>query len=338
MRSSQNSMAADALQSSASTRAAQARAISAPGPPVSKSTSLLEQIGNTPLLKLGHIGREFPAIEFLAKVEWFNPGGSVKDRPALNMIREGERAGFLQPGGTILDSTSGNTGIAYAMIAAARGYRVKLCIPENVTEERKRILLAYGAELVFTPAEEGSDGAIRRARAIYSEAPEKYFYPDQYNNPANWRAHYETTAAEIWKQSAGRVTHFAAGLGTSGTFVGTTRRLKELNPRIRCISLQPDSAFHGLEGWKHMATAIVPKIYDPSLADENLRVGTEEAYRMVKRLASEEGLLVSPSSAAALVGCLQVARGIPRGTPAVIVTVFPDSGQKYLSERFWDEG
>jgi cysteine synthase B len=305
--------------------------------PAVSGETVLDRIGNTALLRLGRVGHEFPGVEFYAKAEWFNPGGSVKDRPALNMILEGERAGQVRPGKVILDATSGNTGIAYAMIAAAKGYQVKLCLPANASEERKRILTAYGAELVLTPADEGSDGAIRRARAIYAEHPENYFYPDQYSNPANWRAHYQTTAAEIWEQTGGHLTHFVAALGTGGTFVGTTRRLKELNPAIRCISLQPDSAFHGLEGWKHMATAIVPAIYDASLADDDLPVRTEDAYQLVKRLAREEGLLVSPSSAAALAGCFQVARELPRGTEAVIVTVFPDSGQKYLSERFWDE-
>lgn len=299
--------------------------------------SVLERIGNTPLLRLERVGRDFPSVEFCAKAEWFNPGGSVKDRAALNMIREGERSGELRPGKTILDSTSGNTGIAYAMIAAAKGYRVKLCVPASATPERKRILKAYRVELVLTPGDEGSDGAIRRARQIYAEGPDKYFYPDQYSNPANWRAHYETTAVEIWEQTRGRLTHFVAGLGTSGTFVGATRRLKELNPKIRCISLQPDSPFHGLEGWKHMATAIVPKIYDPTLADDDLPIHTEDAYRVVKRLAREEGLLVSPSAGAALAGCLQVAKSLPPSQRAVIVTVFADSGDKYLSERFWEE-
>jgi cysteine synthase B len=299
--------------------------------------SVLERIGNTPLLRLKRVGREFPNLELYAKAEWFNPGGSVKDRPALNMILEGERLGQLRPGKIILDSTSGNTGIAYAMIGAAKGYHVKLCLPASATMERKRILAAYGAELVLTPAEEGSDGAIRRVREIYAAEPDKYFYSDQYSNPANWQAHYRTTAMEIWEQTQGRLTHFVAGLGTSGTFVGTARRLKELNADIRCISLQPDSAFHGLEGWKHMATAIPPKIYDPNVADDDLPVHTENAYRMVKRLAREEGLLASPSAAAALVGCFQVAKSLPRGQRAVIVTVFPDSGDKYLSERFWDE-
>ena len=299
--------------------------------------SLLDRIGNTPLLRLERVGAEYPGVEFYAKAEWFNPGGSVKDRAALNMIREGELSGELRPEKTILDSTSGNTGIAYAMIAAAKGYRVKLCLPASATIERKRILTAYGAELVLTPADEGSDGAIRRARQIYAEDPVRYFYPDQYSNPANWRAHYQTTAVEIWEQTRGRLTHFVAGLGTSGTFVGTTRRLKELNPAVRCISLQPDSAFHGLEGWKHMASAMVPKIYDASLADDDLGVRTEDAYRLAKRLAREEGLLASPSAAAALAGCFQVAKSLPRGQRAVIVTVFPDSGEKYLSERFWEE-
>ena len=303
----------------------------------SVGVSMLDQIGNTPLLRLERVGQGFPDVEFYAKAEWCSPGGSVKDRAALNMIREGERSGELRPGKIILDSTSGNTGIAYAMIAAAKGYQVKLCLPASATIERKRILAAYGAELVLTPADEGSDGAIRRAKQIYAEDPDKYFYPDQYSNPANWQAHYQTTAMEIWEQTRGRLTHFVAGLGTSGTFVGTTRRLKELNPEIRCISLQPDSAFHGLEGWKHMATAIAPKIYDPTLADDDLPVRTEDAYRMVKRLAREEGLLVSPSAAAALVGCFQVAKALPRGQRAVIVTVFPDAGDKYLSERFWEE-
>ena len=298
---------------------------------------MLDRIGNTPLLRLERVGREFPDVEFYAKAEWFNPGGSVKDRPALNMIRGGELSGELGPGKTILDSTSGNTGIAYAMIGAAKGYRVKLCLPASATVERKRILAAYGAELVLTPADEGSDCAIRRVRQIYAEEPGRHFYADQYSNPANWRAHYQTTAMEIWEQTRGRLTHFVAGLGTGGTFVGATRRLKELSPEIRCISLQPDSAFHGLEGWKHMATAIPPKIYDPTVADDDLPVRTEEAYRLAKRLAREEGLLASPSAAAALVGCFQVARSLPRGQRAVIVTVFPDSGDKYLSERFWEE-
>ncbi len=299
--------------------------------------NLLDCIGNTPLLRLERIGREFPLVEFYGKAEWFNPGGSVKDRAALRMIQEGERRGELKPGKTILDATSGNTGIAYAMIGAARGYRVKLCLPGSASEERKKILRAYGAELVITPADEGSDGAIRRVREIFAGERERYFYPDQYSNPANVEAHMATTAPEIWEQTRGRVTHFVAGLGTSGTFVGTARRLKHLNPEIRAISVQPDSAFHGLEGMKHMASAIVPGIYDPLIADEDLAARTEDAYAMVKRLAREEGLLVGISSGAAVCGCVAVARRLRTNERAVIVTVLPDSGDKYLSERFWEE-
>jgi cysteine synthase B len=299
--------------------------------------SLLDQIGNTPLVRLANIGREFPNIEIYAKAEWFNPGGSVKDRPALSMIEAGLASGSLTPGKTIIDATSGNTGIAYAMIGAALGYRVKLCLPDSASEERKRILRAYGAELVITPGDLGTDGAIRRVREIVADQAGAYYYPDQYSNPANWQAHYRGTAGEIWEQTGGRVTHFVAGLGTSGTFVGTTRRLRELKPGMRCVSLQPDASFHGLEGWKYMPSAMRPAIYDETLADENLEVQTEDAYRMVKRLAKEEGLLVSPSSAAALLGSLEVAKGVPAGQSAVIVTVFPDSAVKYLNERFWDE-
>ncbi len=298
---------------------------------------LLDQIGNTPLLLLRRIAREFPHIEFYAKAEWFNPGGSVKDRPALSMIEAGLTSGLLRPGQIIIDATSGNTGIAYAMIGAALGYPVKLCLPDSASHERKRILTAYGAELVITPGEEGTDGAIRCVHKIVADDPDKYYYPDQYSNPANWQAHFRTTANEIWQQSSGRVTHFVAGLGTSGTFVGTTRRLRELNPKIRCVSLQPDASFHGLEGWKHMPSAMRPAIYDATLANENIEVGTEDAYRLVKQLARQEGLLVSPSSAAALHGCFKVAKQIPANERAVIATVFPDSAAKYLSERFWDE-
>ena len=299
--------------------------------------SVLDYIGNTPLLRLARIGREFPNITFTAKAEWFNPGGSVKDRPALGMIQAGIASGALRAGQTIVDATSGNTGIAYAMIGAALGYPVKLFLPHSASDERKRILAAYGAELVMTPGDEGTDGAIRRVRELVDHEPQKYFYPDQYSNPANWMAHYQGTANEIWEQTGGTVTHFIAGLGTSGTFVGTTRRLRELNPTIRCISLQPDGPWNGLEGWKHMPTALRPAIYDDTLADENLEVSTEEAYTLVKRLAREEGLLVSPSAAAALLGCFRVAREIPREQKAVFVTVFADSAAKYLSERFWEE-
>ena len=276
-------------------------------------------------------------MEFCAKAEWFNPGGSVKDRPALSMIEAGLASGALHPGKTILDATSGNTGIAYAMIGPALGYPVKLCLPDSASHERKRILKVLGAELVITPGDEGTDGAIRRVHEIVTSAPEKYFYVDQYSNPANWQAHYRTTAKEIWEQTRGSITHFVAALGTSGTFVGTARRLKKLNPSIRCVSLQPDAGFHGLEGWKHMDTAMRPAIYDDTIADENLEVGTEDAYRMVKRIAREEGLLVSPSAAAALLGCFQVAKNLAPGQHAVMVTVFADSASKYLTERFWDE-
>ena len=295
----------------------------------------MELIGNTPLLRLERLGAAFPEVEFYAKAEWENPGGSVKDRPALNIIREAERAGLLTKDKILIDSTSGNTGIAYAMIGAARGYRVRLCMPSNVSLERKRILKAYGAEIILTDPMEGSDGAIRKVREMAAENPKLYFYANQYDNPANWRAHYQTTGQEIFAQTEGRVTHFVAGLGTSGTFIGTARKLKELNPQIRCVSFQPDSPFHGLEGMKHMATAIVPGIYDPTVADEDLEISTEESYAMTVRLAREEGLLAGISAGAAMVAALQVAKAVKRG---VIVTIFPDSGDKYLSERFWDEG
>jgi len=308
-----------------------------PIPDAHAGVSLLDRIGNTPLLRLERVGSEFPNVQFYAKAEWFNPGGSVKDRPALSMIQAGLASGALKSGKTIIDATSGNTGIAYAMIGAAMGYPVKLCLPDSASPERKRILVAYGAELVITPGDEGTDGAIRKVHEIVAARPHKYFYADQYSNPANWQAHYRTTANEIWEQTSGRITHFVAGLGTSGTFVGTTRRLKELNPAIHCVSLQPDASFHGLEGWKHMETAIRPAIYDDQLADEDLPVSTEKAYQLTKRLARQEGLLVSPSSAAALLGCFAVAARIPENHHAVMVTVFADSASKYLNERFWDE-
>jgi cysteine synthase B len=295
----------------------------------------LQKIGDTPLLRLPKVSANFPGIEILAKAEWHNPGGSVKDRAASRIVDEATRSGKLRAGVALLDATSGNTGIAYAMLGAAQKFPVVLCMPANVSPERKKILRAYGAEVVFTAPDEGSDGAIRKAQEMAAANPEKYFYADQYSNDANWQAHYYGTAEEIWRQTERRVTHFVATLGTSGTFMGTTRRLKELNPKIACISLQPDSPFHGLEGLKHMATAIVPKIYDSSLADGNIQISTEAAYEAVKRLARSEGLLVGISAGAALVGCEVVAREL-RG-PAVIVTVFPDSADKYLSERFWDE-
>lgn len=303
----------------------------------------LERVGNTPLLRLDRIGAEVPGVQILGKAEWVNPGGSVKDRPALNIVREAQRSGQLRTGKTLLDATSGNTGIAYAMIAASEGFPVELCMPSNVSLERKRILQAYGAKVTFTDASDGSDGAIRKAQELYSAFPEKYFYADQYSNDANWQAHYNTTANEIWRQTEGRITHFVATLGTSGTFVGCTRRLRELNPTIQCISLQPDSPFHGLEGLKHMASAIVPKIYDQSLADEDHGISTEDAYAMLKRLARDEGMLVGISSGAAVVGALEVARRLEKSgwvrdhDEAVIVTVLCDSADKYLSERLWEE-
>jgi cysteine synthase B len=266
-----------------------------------------------------------------------NPGGSIKDRAAANIVIEGRRSGQFRPGKVLLDSTSGNTGIAFAMIGAAEGFPVTLCMPENVSLERKRILHAYGANIIYTDPADGSDGAIRKARDVYAQDPDKYFYADQYSNDANWQAHYQGTAGEIWQQTQGRITHFVAMMGTSGTFMGSARRLKELNSKIRCISLQPDSPFHGIEGAKHMASAIVPKIYDSTLADLDLGIATEDAYRMAKRLAREEGLLVGISAAAAVFGCLQVARELPPGEAAVFVTILPDSGDKYLSERFWTE-
>jgi cysteine synthase B len=297
----------------------------------------LERIGNTPLLRLERIGREFPQIQILGKAEWCNPGGSVKDRAAWNIVREARRSGNFAEGKALLDSTSGNTGIAYAMIGAAEGFPVTLCMPENVSIERKRILFAYGANIIYTDPGDGSDGAIRTARELYAGEPHKYFYADQYSNEANWRAHYLGTAEEIWQQTEGRVTHFVAMLGTSGTFMGTSRRLKELNPGLRCISLQPDSPFHGIEGAKHMASAIVPKIYDSTLADEDIEIATEDAYANAIRGAREEGLLLGISAGAAIAGCLRVARSLGKNEDAVIVTIFPDSGDKYLSERFWTE-
>jgi cysteine synthase B len=301
-----------------------------------------DRIGNTPLIRLEKLARDLsgvqiPGVQILGKAEWLNPGGSVKDRAASNIVARARATGNFGPGKILLDSTSGNTGIAYAMLGAAQGFPVTLCMPTNVSVERKRILSAYGAKIVYTDPGEGSDGAIRVARELAAEHPEKYFYADQYSNDANWQAHYHGTANEIWQQTEGRITHFVAMLGTSGTFVGTTRRLKELNPTIRCISLQPDSPFHGIEGAKHMETAIVPKIYDSSLADEDLGISTEDAYAMAKRLAREEGLLLGISAAANVLGCLQVARRLPPGEPAVFVTILCDSGDKYLSERFWED-
>ena len=309
------------------------------------AASVVDLIGNTPLIRLSGFEGGLRHVELYAKAEWKNPGGSVKDRPAARMIEDGERSGALTKDRIILDATSGNTGIAYAMIGAAKGYRVRLCVPENVTPERKRILRAFGAEVVFTDPMQGSDGAILRVKAMYAVNPGMYFYPDHYNNPGNWRAHYDTTAPEIIEQTGGRLTHFVAGLGTSGTFVGVGRRLREFDPSIALVSVQPDSPLHGLEGLKHMETAIVPGIYDPALADEDIGVATEEAFELTRRLA-KQGLFVGISSGGNLAGALQVARrlssappdGISAERPAVIVVVFCDGGEKYLSERFWDEG
>jgi cysteine synthase B len=292
---------------------------------LSRITSL---VGDTPLLRVRLFEREFPQVEVYAKAEWFNPGGSVKDRAALSMIEDGERSGALTRDKTIIDSTSGNTGIAYALVGAAKGYRVKLVMPRNVSTERKALVTAYGAEIVYSDAGEGSDGAIRLVRELVANEPDRYFYPDQYSNPANVRAHYEGTAVEILEQTSGRLTHFVAGLGTTGTFVGTSRRLKEHDSSIRTIAVQPDDAFHGLEGLKHLPTAIVPKIWDPSVADEVWGAPTEPAYDLARAVARTEGLLVGHSSGAALWAVLKLAETIREG---VVVTIFPDSGDRYLS-------
>jgi cysteine synthase B len=302
--------------------------------------SLIERIGNTPLIRLDALTRDLPGVALLGKAEWYNPGGSVKDRAAANIVAVGRRAGRLAPGKMLLDATSGNTGIAYAMLGAAEGFPVTLCMPENVSRERKQILHGYGANILYTDPADGSDGAIRMARELAAKHPDLYFYADQYSNDANWKAHYLGTANEIWHQTQGRVTHFVSMMGTSGTFVGTTRRLKELNPAIQCVSLQPDSSFHGIEGAKHMASAIVPRIYDATLADQNLEISTEDSYAMARQLSRNAGLLVGISAAAAVVGCLKIAKKLElkRNEEAVIVTILCDSGDKYLSERFWSEG
>ncbi|HVU12454.1 MAG TPA: cysteine synthase family protein [Phototrophicaceae bacterium] len=299
---------------------------------------LESMIGNTPLLSFRQITAHLPEnVAIYAKAEWMNPGGSVKDRAAANIVREGERSGALRPGKIILDSTSGNTGIAYAMLGAAKGYRVKLFLPANASRERITILSAYGAELVLTDPLEGSDGALRAVRALVAAEPNTYFYADQYNNPANWQAHYQTTGVEIWQQTQGAVTHFVAGLGTTGTLMGTGRRLKDYNPDVQVIALQPDSAFHGLEGLKHIASAIKPGIYDEFLPDRQITVETEIAYTMARRLAREEGYLVGISAAAAMAGSLRIAEELAdKGEPGMVVTLFPDNAYKYLSEsRIW---
>jgi cysteine synthase B len=301
-------------------------------------SSLLDRIGNTPLVRLDELTRHLPGIQILGKAEWANPGGSVKDRAASAIVLDAQRKGLLTGTRGLLDATSGNTGIAYAMLAAAMGFSVTLCMPSNVSPERKQYLAAYGATIVWTDPADGSDGAIRKARELTAAEPDKYFYADQYSNENNWRAHYLTTANEIWAQTDHQVTHFVAGLGTSGTFMGTTRRLRELNPAIRCISMQPDSPFNGLEGLKHMATAIVPRIYDPTLADENIALETERAYAMCLRLARRSGLLVGVSAGGAVATALEIAeREHAAGREAVITTILCDSAEKYMSERFWKE-
>lgn len=294
---------------------------------------MLDLIGRTPLLRLRRLVPDRPEVELYVKAEFQNPGGSVKDRAAAAILAEGIRSGRLHRGVAILDASSGNTGIAYAIIAAAFGYRLMLCMPANVTPERARILRAYGADIVTTSALEGSDGAILEARRLYDADPSAWFYADQYNNPANWRAHYDTTGREILEQTDGRVTHFVAGLGTSGTFVGVGRRLREYNRAVRLVSVEPDSPLHGIEGLKHMETAIRPGIYDPSIADENVRVPTERALALTRRLALEEGILAGPSSGAALAASLDLANSLRSG---VVVTIFPDTGTRYLSDPFWE--
>ena len=302
------------------------------------ATSLLNLIGGTPLLKLRRIGSDLPGAEIYAKLEWKNPGGSVKDRPALAMVEQAERSGALTPRLAILDATSGNTGIAYGMIGAVKGYRVTLCLPANASAERIRILRSYGVDLRLTDPLSGSDGAILEARRIAAAEGDRYFYPDQYSNPANWQAHYRTTGVEILDQTGGGITHFVAGLGTSGTLMGVGRRLREEVRGVKIVALEPDGPFHGLEGLKHMESAIVPGIYDPAFADERRGISTEAAYRMVRRVAREEGLLIGISSGAALCGALDVAReAAGRGESPRVVTIFPDSGDRYLSERFWEE-
>lgn len=313
-------------------------ALAVPKTTAPPASSVLDQIGNTPLLRLAKLDSEFPGVEIYGKAEFFNPGGSVKDRAGLNMILDGERTGRLTPDRTLLDATSGNTGIAYAMICAVKGYRVKLCLPANASHERKQILRAYGAEMLFSDPGEGSDGAIRLCKKVYEENPDAYFYPDQYNNPANWKAHFDGTAPEIIEQTRGRITHFVASMGTSGTFMGDARRFKRDLPHVECISAQPSTGFHGLEGLKHMPSAIVPGIYDPSLADDNLWIETEDAYAMTRWMGRNEGILVGMSSGANVHAAREVARRLDKeGRNGVIVTILCDGAAKYLSEPFWNE-
>lgn len=314
-------------------------ALAVPSSRPKRAASLLAHIGNTPLLRLGRIAGALKGVEIWAKAEFLNPGGSVKDRPALNILLTAEREGKLSSGKTILDASSGNTGIAYAMIAAARGYRTMICIPQNASAERKKTLQAYGAELVFTDPGAGSDGAIEVCRRIYASNPEAYFYADQYNNPANWKAHFETTAPEILRQTRRRITHFVAIMGTSGTFTGVSRRLKQDLPQVECISVQPEAGFHGIEGARHMPSALHrPGIYDPGLADSNIFVTTEEAQRMARRLAREEGILVGISAGANVAAALRLGERLAsERRRAVIVTILCDGGAKYLSESFWND-
>ena len=310
--------------------------------PATLGTTLLERIGNTPLIRLDELTTHLPGIQILGKAEWANPGGSVKDRAASYIIKDAISRKLITPGDKngkgLIDATSGNTGIAYAMLGAALQISVTLCMPSNVSPERKKYLAAYGANIIWTDPGQGSDGAIRMARKLVAEEPDRYFYADQYSNDQNWRAHYNTTAPEIWEQTEHQITHFVAGLGTSGTFMGTTRRLREFNPEVRCISMQPDLPFNGLEGLKHMATAIVPRIYDPTLADENIPMETEKAYRMCLRLARKSGILIGVSAAGNVATALQIAeREHAAGREAVIVTILCDAAEKYMSERFWTE-
>ena len=313
-------------------------ALAVPKPAIQPASSLLDQVGNTPLLRLSKLDAELQGVEIFAKAEFFNPGGSVKDRAGLNMILDGERTGRLTKDRTLLDATSGNTGIAYSMVCAIKGYKVKLCLPSNASHERQQILKNFGAEMVFSDAGEGSDGAIRLCREIYEAYPDAYFYPDQYNNPSNWKAHFDGTGVEILEQTAGGVTHFVACMGTSGTFTGTSRRLKRDLPSVECVSAQPSSGFHGLEGLKHMPTAIVPGIYDPGLAGDNLWIETEDAYRMTRWLARNEGLQVGMSSGANAHAAREVGRRLVKeGRRGVVVTILADGATKYLSEPFWND-
>jgi cysteine synthase B len=303
---------------------------------VARWPDLFDAIGGTPLLHLGRIAAHLPQVALYAKAEHLNPSGSVKDRAARAILEDGLRRGRLRPGLTVLEASSGNTGIALAMLGRSLGHEVRICLPANASAERKRLLRALGAEIEPTDRLCGTDGAIRRARELHAEDPDRYFYGDQYGNDANWRAHYTGTGPEIWEQTGGRVTHFVAGLGTTGTFVGTARFLKERNPALLAVAVEPDGPIHGLEGLKHLATAMVPGIYDPTVADARIAQDTEEAFAVTRRLAREEGICVGPSAGANVAAALRVAQGIPSGARAVVVTVLPDAGSRYLSEPFWE--